>query len=273
MNRCCSEPPSIGAPRFTWSMNSCSSTLRMLPLRSRGRPKPRCARPHRKRILRRDDGPGVSFSPTRDHPLTDLAVHTPRRFPQPARSGWRWSREGSAAGRSRRDAKRPSRYRGRRHADRVGRASPIPRACRRGSRIPFRSHGSRRPTARRAVTGAPAASPHPVPTRFNKTHLSANVTNHESAGHMPYQRRATGAQSRGGSSRCTRLCGSAVNRRHWRARAGPASRQLLAHEAMRRAPFFRRSSRMLLVQQLREPIPPGAWHHRGEVERARLAAG
>jgi hypothetical protein len=40
-----------------------------------------------------------------------------------------------------------------------------------------------------------------------------------------------------------------------------------------RAPFFRRSSRMLLVQQLREPIPPGAWHHRGEVERARLAAG
>ena len=42
---------------------------------------------------------------------------------------------------------------------------------------------------------------------------------------------------------------------------------------MPRGPVFRRSSRMLLVQQLREPIPPGAWHHRGEVERARLAAG
>ena len=42
---------------------------------------------------------------------------------------------------------------------------------------------------------------------------------------------------------------------------------------MPRVPAFRRSSRMLLVQQLREPIQPGAWHHRGEVERARLAAG
>jgi hypothetical protein len=30
---------------------------------------------------------------------------------------------------------------------------------------------------------------------------------------------------------------------------------------------------MLLVQQLRERIPLGAWHHRGEAERARLAAG
>ncbi len=47
-------------------------------------------------------------------------------------------------------------------------------------------------------------------------------------------------------------------------------RLCLAHA---RAPFFRRSSRMLLVQQLREPILPEAWHHRGEAERARLAAG
>jgi hypothetical protein len=30
---------------------------------------------------------------------------------------------------------------------------------------------------------------------------------------------------------------------------------------------------MLLVQQLREPILPEAWHHSGEAERARLAAG
>ena len=44
----------------------------------------------------------------------------------------------------------------------------------------------------------------------------------------------------------------------------------LAHA---RAPFFRRSFRMLLVQQLREPILPEAWHHSGEAERARLAAG
>jgi hypothetical protein len=163
------------------------------------------------------------------------AVHTPLRSPQPARSGWRWSREGSAAGRSRRDAKRPPRDRGRRHADRVGRASPIPRACRRGSRIPFRSHGSRQPTARRAVTGEPAASPHPVPKRFNKTHLSSNTTNHEGAGQKPYQRRATGAQPRGGVRDVLACADQRVNRRHRRARAGPASRQLLAEEAMPRA--------------------------------------
>ena len=42
-----------------------------------------------------------------------------------------------------------------------------------------------------------------------------------------------------------------------------------------RMPRFRSrgSSRMLLVQQLREPIPPEVWHHGGEAERARLAAG
>ncbi len=55
--------------------------------------------------------------------LTYLAVHTPRRFPQPAPSSYRWSGEGSAAGRSRRDAKRPSGDRGSWHADRVGAAS------------------------------------------------------------------------------------------------------------------------------------------------------
>jgi hypothetical protein len=47
-------------------------------------------------------------------------------------------------------------------------------------------------------------------------------------------------------------------------------RLCLAHAQV---PVFRRSSRMLLVQQLREPIPPEAWHHSGEAERARLAAG
>ncbi|SDN46881.1 hypothetical protein SAMN05428965_0525 [Geodermatophilus sp. DSM 45219] len=47
-------------------------------------------------------------------------------------------------------------------------------------------------------------------------------------------------------------------------------RLCLAHAQV---PVFRRSSRMLLVQQLREPILPEAWHHRGEAERARLAAG
>lgn len=40
-----------------------------------------------------------------------------RRFPQPAPPGCRWSGEGSAGGRSRRDAKRPSGDRGSRHAD------------------------------------------------------------------------------------------------------------------------------------------------------------
>lgn len=74
-------------------------------------------------------------------------------------------------------------------------------ACRRGSRIPFRRYGSRQPTARRP--GDLAASPHPVPRKFNKTHLSPNIANHESAGQLPYHQRATGAQSRGGSSRCT----------------------------------------------------------------------
>jgi hypothetical protein len=88
----------------------------------------------------------------------------PRRLPQPARSGWRWPREGAAAGRSRRDAKRPSRDRGSRHADRVGRASPIPRACRRGSRIPFRSHGS---SSQPRAAPSPG-SPPPVPIQSPK---------------------------------------------------------------------------------------------------------
>ncbi len=91
----------------------------------------------------------------------------------------------------------------------VGSASPIPRACPRASRLPFRIQVSRQPTARRAVTGEPAASPHPVPKRFNKTHPSSNVANHERPGQSSYQRRATSARSRGGSSRCTHLCGSA----------------------------------------------------------------
>jgi hypothetical protein len=173
-------------------------------------------------------------------------------------------------------AKRPSGDRGSRHADRGGtRAADTASVPTCEPRILFRSQCHERgPDA--AAHWSDCPSPHPVPKRFNKTRLYPNVTNHESAGQAPYQRRATGAQSRGGSSRCTRLCGSAVNRRHSRARAGPAPdssslmRLCLAHA---RAPFFRRSSRMLLVQQLREPIPPGPWHHRGEVERARLAAG
>ena len=90
----------------------------------------------------------------------------PRRLPQPARSGWRWPREGVAAGRSSRDAKRPSRDRGSRHADRVGRASPIPRACRRGSRIPFRSHmgraANRAPRRHRGARRQSPSSPQKV---------------------------------------------------------------------------------------------------------------
>jgi hypothetical protein len=69
--------------------------------------------------------------------------------------------------------------------------------------IPFRRRVSSQPTGRRAVTGEPAAGPHPVPKRFNKTHLSPNIANHESSGQAPYQRSAAGAQSRGESSRCT----------------------------------------------------------------------
>jgi hypothetical protein len=86
--------------------------------------------------------PGVSFRLNTGPPTDRPPPSTPLRFPQPARSGWRRSREGSAAGRSRRDAKRPSRDRGSWHADGVGRASPIPRACRRGSRIPRACPGS-----------------------------------------------------------------------------------------------------------------------------------
>jgi hypothetical protein len=163
------------------------------------------------------------------------AVHTPLRSPQPARSGWRWSREGSAAGRSRRDAKRPSRDRGSWHDDRVGRASPIPRACRRGSRIPYRSHGSEQPIARRAVTGSlppvpiqsPKGSTRPICLRTSPT-MKVQVRRH--INEEPQ------VLNHAGGVRDVLACADQwVNPRHRRARAGPASRQLLAHEAMRRA--------------------------------------
>ena len=69
----------------------------------------------------------------------------------------RWSREGSAADRSRRDAKRPA-------TEAAGTligwdARRRYRARRRGSRSPCRSHGSRQPTARRRHREACRQSP------------------------------------------------------------------------------------------------------------------
>lgn len=118
----------------------------------------------------------------------------PLRFPQRAPSGWCWSGEGPAAGRSRRDAKRPSRDRGSRHADRGGQRVA-------DNREP--------PTSESALRGHPPTwpRPHPVPERFNKTHLFPNTTNYECAAQGSYSRTATGAQSRGGSSRWTRTAG------------------------------------------------------------------
>jgi hypothetical protein len=92
-----------------------------------------------------------------------LVILTPPRFPQPAPSGCRWSGEGSAGGRSRRDVKRPSGDRGSRHADRVGcgpPTSPVGPTNEQGRRSEASSRDSRSPPR---LHRRPAASPHPVP--------------------------------------------------------------------------------------------------------------
>jgi hypothetical protein len=146
---------------------------------------------------------GVSFRPTRDHPLTDVrrplpcASHNP---PGPAAAGHEKGRpqaDPEGTGSTLPATEAAGTLIG------VGSASPIPRACRRASRIPFCSHVSTQPTARRAVTGEPAASPHPVPKTLSEDRIQPPLLNRVSAGQERYPSTSIGRQSRGRSSRCT----------------------------------------------------------------------
>jgi hypothetical protein len=168
-------------------------------------------------------------------PMLRRPPHTPGRSPQPARSGCSGPREGWAVGPSRRDAQRPSGDQGSRHADRGGKRITD------SARVPKDELGMSvlSLSARQRIASAPSPetcrqSPS-SPQDAQRGPSSTDVHQYKRAGQPQHPSVVVGHQSREASSRCTRLCGSAVNRRHWRARAGPASRQLLAHEAMPRA--------------------------------------
>ncbi len=108
---------------------------------------------------------GVSFRPTRERLLTDVRRSNSPALPQPARPGCRWSGEGLAAGRSRRDAKRPPGDRGSWHADRGWDAR-----CRHHERADVRPEDlapqpmSIERTGRRGVTAVTAPIPIQSPT-------------------------------------------------------------------------------------------------------------
>jgi hypothetical protein len=104
---------------------------------------------------------------------------------------------------------------------RVGRR-PIPK----GRAAPFRRHAAVgmlipgcgiAPCRFLRADGVPAsqesaASPHPVPKTSNYSPHKPPRPNCEGAGQAPYPSPTIACHSRGESSRCTRLCGSAVNR-------------------------------------------------------------
>ncbi|SFU09971.1 hypothetical protein SAMN05660657_05672 [Geodermatophilus amargosae] len=157
-------------------------------------------------IPRRDDGPWECASGPHGttHQQTS-AVHTPLRFAQPARSVCRWSWEGSAAGRSRRDAKRPSRDRGSRHADRGGKRVAGRYRERADVGAAFRSAAMGHGSQPRAAPSPGHLPPVPIQSPKGATRpicLRTSPTM-KSAGNEPYQPGATGPQSRRGSSRCT----------------------------------------------------------------------
>jgi hypothetical protein len=64
-------------------------------------------------------------------------------------------------------------------------------------------------------------SPHPVPKTLIQDHSRPPSSIIKSQVSLRIRSLSLVAESRRGSSRCTRLWGSAVNRRHWRARPGP----------------------------------------------------
>ena len=150
-----------------------------------------------------------------------LAVLTPPRFPQPALSGYRWSGEGAAGGRSRRDAKRPSGDRGSRHADWVGSGLPTPRVCRWTSGDagpqdnPSPPHRHRRPAASPRPVPKTLSQDRPLPLLSNakaqvncNIHQKARMTNHAGGvrdvlRHLSTERGLTRADARSGPSRAS----------------------------------------------------------------------
>jgi hypothetical protein len=159
-----------------------------------------------------------------------------RNRPRPAAAG-----RGKGGRRpSRRDAQRPSGDQCSRHAVPEGSCIAVTWRGLSGRSL---SADCQRPKHGRstpwAVVEGTGASPQTVRTISNRVHKQPIPFIGIIAGQRHMSMVTVDLRSRGESSRCTRLCRSAVNRRHWRARAGPASRQLLAHDAMPRMPRFR----------------------------------
>jgi hypothetical protein len=129
-----------------------------------------------------------------------LVVLTPPRFPQPAPSGCRWLGEGSAGGRSRRDAQRPSGDRGSRHADRVGSGL---RECADGrAGMAVRSRFARQPVAAASSSETCRQSPS-SPQDAQRGPSSGDAGQRKIAVQQGYPSMAAGHQSGGRSSRCT----------------------------------------------------------------------